>query len=184
MNQEKSDTEKIIYYQEKSFCQRENCLTCNLNEGHGPFWYATMAIEGRSYRIYLGDTFIPVSRENFLQSKVFQQTHPYSEKEDVAMSSNEGGSNIKPEYLTDRIDISRIPQKETIKKKEKRIPSQEEFEFDLLSLGQEKVKANLRHLYRNLIKKYHPDQYENKMATNYWMVEINNTYQSQLQKAN
>jgi len=183
--QEQHIDNKITYYQERSYCHREDCLVCNINEGHGPYWYASMEINDRVLRIYLGDKFVPVSEENFLQSKVFQNPfEPSKDSENIFSDEAEANKNSKPDYFTDRIDTSKIPKKDDKTVAKKRVPTQQEFEKDLRSFGQERTKKKLRLAYRQLIKKYHPDQFENKSKTTYWMAEINNTYQTQLKEAN
>lgn len=50
----------ITYRQQKSFCSKPGCRKCREGTGHGPYWYAYQAVNGRNVRTYIGKT-LPAS---------------------------------------------------------------------------------------------------------------------------
>lgn len=56
------------------------------------------------------------------------------------------------------------------------LPSRADFERDLRLLKGSAMTGNLKQVYRKLIKKYHPDQFQGNPVMNHWMSEINGQY--------
>src|SRR5690348_4796449 len=46
----------ITYRQQYSFCSKPGCRKCREGIGHGPYWYASQVVEGRTVRTYIGKT--------------------------------------------------------------------------------------------------------------------------------
>ncbi len=49
----------ITYRQQNSFCSKPRCRKCREGIGHGPYWYAYQAVNGRTVRTYIGKTLPP-----------------------------------------------------------------------------------------------------------------------------
>lgn len=46
----------VTYRQQYSFCNKPACRKCRAGIGHGPYWYAYQAVQGRTVRTYIGKT--------------------------------------------------------------------------------------------------------------------------------
>src|SRR5579875_1854504 len=46
----------VTYRQQYSFCNKPACRKCREGVGHGPYWYAYQAVQGRTVRTYIGKT--------------------------------------------------------------------------------------------------------------------------------
>src|SRR6266700_3385929 len=50
---------EITYHQQVSYCGKPRCRKCSEGTGHGPYWYAYQAIEGKTTRTYVGKNLPP-----------------------------------------------------------------------------------------------------------------------------
>src|SRR5258707_10854665 len=44
----------LNYYQKRQKCGKANCRTCREQGGHGPYWYASRTVAGRTVDTYIG----------------------------------------------------------------------------------------------------------------------------------
>src|SRR5579883_2501546 len=50
------NSNNITYRQQYSFCSKPGCRKCREGIGHGPYWYASQVVKGRTVRTYIGKT--------------------------------------------------------------------------------------------------------------------------------
>lgn len=50
---------KVTYHQQVSYCGKPRCRRCREGIGHGPYWYAYQAKDGRTTRTYVGKQLPP-----------------------------------------------------------------------------------------------------------------------------
>ncbi len=141
---------KVTYSIKHLPCSDPGCLTCLTGKGHGPYWYAQYELEGETKNIFLGRKFKPLDLKGLLQKNL------------RAKASQPQMNSIKSTY--------------SLKEKFKPIPTLNEFQEDLQKLKQEAKRGNIKGLYRQLSKKYHPDQYNGNRQMNRWMSEINGLF--------
>lgn len=179
-SQQTTSSERVVvrYSIEYLTCDNKECHSCRVGKGHGPYWYASFSLRGTEKRIFLGKKFKPVDissviLNDLLRKKKKQQQN--KEREEVVEQSN-------PANRVDRVDIQKIPKKsrkEDLRKSPP--PTKQDFEQDLSMLKEMDYPADLKRLYRELIKKYHPDNHPDHPELTVWMAEINGEY-NQLRK--
>lgn len=165
----------ITYSAKYLSCKSPTCLICLTGKGHGPYWYASFSYNGKSHNIFLGDKFEPLDIQSVL-TKIDADQKRYSTKKQKT------ANHWNTEKLSRKFKVSatrekyRTPDFSTTYTKE---PTQADFETDISQLSRTQHPERLKSIYRQLIKKYHPDQYCGNLQMNHWMAEINSTYREQ-----
>jgi len=54
MSDTRGKMSKIAYRQQMTLCGKPRCRTCQVEGGHGPYWYAYRVVDGRTIRTYVG----------------------------------------------------------------------------------------------------------------------------------
>ncbi|MDH5559945.1 MAG: hypothetical protein OEY59_03730 [Deltaproteobacteria bacterium] len=165
---------KITYSLQYLNCSDSDCLCCLLHKGHGPYWQASFEIGDEIKTVFLGKKFKSVDL-----SKILLHDYLYKQRQEINQKKAESiPTEEKPSYLVDRIEVGKIPRKvKTERKAEiKTVPTQQDFERDIRGLYNATMPETLKQTYRQLIKKYHPDQYECHPKFNLWMSKINGEY--------
>ena len=163
-------------------CNNPECMTCLMGKGHGPYWYAQYELEGEAKNVFLGREFRPLDMakvilNNYQQSKQTAASESAKAKATNAQATNEPATPMEDPKV-DRIGKVSLGKFEDPKTKETvtSMPSRRDFERDLLLLKGAVRSQNLKAVYRKLIKKYHPDQFQGNPVMNRWMTEINGQY--------
>lgn len=168
----------ITYSAKYLGCKSSKCLICLTGKGHGPYWYASFSYKGKLHSIFVGDTFKPldikaaiarINAEHLKQAKAQQDSAPKQKRQKPARKF---GIN-RAEAFTPESPLVADRYKE---------PTQSDFNSDISVLSSTRLPQHLKVVYRQLIKKYHPDQYFGNIQMNHWMAEINSTYKEQLLK--
>ncbi len=174
-----SENSSMIYSLKHIFCKNPECTACSQGKGHGPFWHAIFKINGKEQTVFLGREFKTLDpAENPVKSPRKKVPDISTKKNNTTINSFQAPSD-KHSNLIDHIDVRQIPPKNTKSYNKQAVlpPSQQEFERDLGILKNSSRFGNLKTVYRNLIKKYHPDNYPNEHQVSAWMAEINSHYQ-------
>ena len=172
-------------------CSNPDCLTCLTAKGHGPYWYAHFTLAGEEKKVFLGKAFKPMDLTKILMGERMgaKKTDPIHQEEQArsyekAQQEEAELGAVNPEQpldynsdnpLIDRVGPIPSRQKNKIESSPK-LPTEADFEQDLRLLKGAARSENLKYVYRNLIKKYHPDQFGNHPKLHHWMTEINGTY--------
>jgi len=110
--------------------------------------------------------------------KTFKQAQEQARKDKTETTASEQPKNpFKPN--PNRIDkVGKVSSFKSKRQASPKLtpPSQVDFEQDMRILQGAARNENLKLVYRKLIKKYHPDQYESSAQLNQWMSEINGVY--------
>ena len=141
---------KITYSIKHLPCSNPGCLTCLTSKGHGPYWYAQYSLDGSAKNVFLGRKFKPLDLASLIQ------------RSRQAQASTQQMNAAKSTY--------------SLKEKFQPMPTISEFQRDVRELKALTVRGNAKGLYRQLIKKYHPDQYNGNPQMNRWMSEINGLF--------
>ena len=179
-------------------CNDTECTTCLMGKGHGPYWYAQYELAGELKNVFLGKEFRPLDLEKVIRKNMEQAANAgsdqsFAQSAEPIFATADYASDIfekEPEEVAfveenprDANHIDRIDRKKLNTAKKNRasigilpMPSRAEFEQDLRILRGALRHSNLKHVYRKLIKKYHPDQFQGNPIMNHWMSEINTQY--------
>jgi len=195
----------VITYSLKHLpCSKPNCVTCLTAKGHGPYWYAHFTLEGLEKNIFLGKAFKPMDLTQIILGEIAKDIKGAAvQKEEEALAYEK--AQLKSEGYTEKpqgAPKAASAEKQTVKKKvegenhrvdrvgkvtrqkPKRsvstrvsAPDQLDFDQDMRLLQGAARSENLKLIYRKLIKKYHPDQYDSNPVLDEWMSKINGMYQ-------
>ncbi len=188
MNIKENSTEKekvaVSYSLKYLPCDEKGCPTCRSQKGHGPYWHATLSANGEQVSIFMGRRFKTLKLDKAMQRLVIKEETTQKKKVNSVSNVFPNPQNNEAN-LIDRIDTSKIPRKVSKPRQIKTSPpSRQDFEQDLFLLKNTNQPGKLKKVYRNLIKKYHPDQYPGNLQLNTWMSEINGQYQHRLKTGN
>ncbi len=169
MNEPTKDKKANLSYKLKHiFCHDPKCQTCNSGSGHGPFWHAIVDDGETIETIYLGKEFKPIDVD----------IRPKSKSTDHSQTSTIRAENRFPSSI--KKEITKSKSKPFISSKP--MPSKSDFERDLRILKTTFQGSRLKSVFRELTKKYHPDNYPGSNQINAWMAEINSQY-TQMKKS-
>ena len=140
---------KITYSIKHLPCSDPGCLTCLTSKGHGPYWYAQYQLEGEVKNVFLGRKFKPLDLADMIQRQL-------TAKEQNTMNATKSTHSLKERF--------------------KPMPTFSEYQEDLKALQAAAKVGSAKGLYRQLIKKYHPDQFNGNPQMNRWMSEINGIF--------
>ncbi len=193
----------ITYSQSPRPCSKDQCELCQAGEEHLPYWFATAVIDGIEHHLYLGNEFRQVSLQEFLELKpqVKKKAAHKKQKNGQRLLIGVSISEAKSTYLLDfkddsfqdtgwttaRQQVGKVPRKNKSTKLQNRIskpslPTSKEFQQDLRKFKNVRFK-DLKERYRQLIKKYHPDQFGgDNMEVQEWMKMINVVHETHLHK--
>ncbi len=168
----------VRYSLEYLSCNHAECNSCKIGKAHGPYWYGSFSLNKEVKRVFLGKSFKPLDVKKVIKSDIFQNRNAeQSKSENHTINANRSHNRI------DRIDIKRI---KAFKKKQTNtvspLPTKKDFDRDLILLRGAAQFKTLKQLYRNMIKKYHPDKHPNHPQLNHWMAEINGEYRQKVKE--
>ncbi|MBF0286955.1 MAG: J domain-containing protein [SAR324 cluster bacterium] len=199
------NTISITYSQSPRPCRKGQCSLCKAGKEHLPYWFATAVIGDIEHHLYLGNEFRQVSLQEFLELK------PTHTRKEAARSNKKNGQKLligisiseakstylvslkedistKPGWSATRQEIEKNSRKnENIKLRQRPatttvLPTSKEFQQDLRRFKNVRFK-DLKDHYRQLIKKYHPDQFgEDNLQVEEWMKMINMVHETHLHK--
>jgi len=201
------DTEiTITYSQEPYVCKRPECSLCKKGRGHSPQWYASTIINGSERHLYLGGEFRPVFRKEFLQQEQKSKKYKEQNKKDIqefekieisnkieSAELAKSNNDCQQEVSLVQERLSKKPIKESkgcpINKKNPGLdiplpplPTSKEFYRDLNKFKNVRFK-DVKVKYRQLIKKYHPDQFAGQdIQLQEWMKIINMVHETHLSR--
>lgn len=173
--QTQTSSMNITYSARYLSCKSSKCLICLTGKGHGPYWYASFTYDGKSHSVFMGDQFQPldieaaVNRIEEENRKTTEQQKPTTKKHRPLHS--------RPFSIRGKVNVVA-----EIKSTSALQPTQRDFNRDMLVLSQATQPHQLKTVYRQLIKKYHPDQHFGNIQMTHWMAEINSTYKDKLQR--
>lgn len=180
-------------------CSNPSCLTCMTGMGHGPYWYASYILEGQKKTVFIGRKFKPLDMsvvlKNLHKAKGPKPTTPeFAQRPSFNTETlNSGQSNAESGKPDSTIGRNKRAEPKTAnpgsttgetKKRSTfslqnafpKLPEHKDFDQDLRLLKGAAKSSNLKYVYRNLIKKYHPDQFAGNSQMDRWLSEINSLY--------
>jgi len=193
----------VITYSLKHLpCSKADCVTCLTTNGHGPYWYAHFTLEGVEKNIFLGKSFKPMDLTQILLGEIAKgikgsavnqeeearayesaqlHTEGFQKKPKAASKApnrpKKAPAFATPNHLVDRIGTVKRQKPKRQKGPKLSPPTPSDFDQDLRLLKGAARSENLKLVYRKLIKKYHPDQYDSSPLLDEWMSQINGVYQ-------
>ncbi|MBU3916658.1 hypothetical protein KKA14_14085 [bacterium] len=182
-NDNKDAKISIAYSLKNLYCDDPECDSCLNGKGHGPHWHASFTLRGKQQIVFIGKELKPLDLETYLK-----QHFP----DDINLPQNVNSAiNSFPEQLdpdsnlVDHVEIDKIFRKapKNVSNIIQTPPSERDFKSDLVLLKKTYRRNNLKTVYRNLIKKYHPDRYPGNFQMSAWMAEINGHYQHLIKSA-
>ena len=110
---------EITYSLRYLSCENPLCITCQIDQKHGPYWYALLDLNGVQKSIYIGKKFKPlnISRIEIEDNK-----------------KEEATTKVVGIISAAEINKDEVQEAETISIAKIRLPTQEDFENDILIL--------------------------------------------------
>ncbi|MGK0290871.1 MAG: hypothetical protein ACI86H_002334, partial [bacterium] len=118
MRTQTSKNPQISYHLEYIRCRKTDCPICSVSSGHGPYWFASMVVQGSILRLYLGKKFREANTQDFLSNKCFWPTEkkkPQTKQSATIKPQFKQSATIKPQFKQSATIKPQFKQSATIK---------------------------------------------------------------------
>jgi hypothetical protein len=78
--------EGVSYSRRITYCGKPGCRRCRDRMGHGPYWYASKSVRGRTVSVYLGKDLVPLNWDGDRPPSRKAREHPSAQQRKAAVT--------------------------------------------------------------------------------------------------